>query len=157
MTELDSLKKNEKLIGLIYQSVKILTSTVILFSIFYATILLVRKGKVHWFEIKILVCFSIIAVLEIITNIIILVYSNDNMLVLSSVMYYVLLVQYYLTTFAHFTYALQYLKTCHILPRLVYKAKLIVERHQTVIENDYEITTLRSTYIQRHEMIDEAI
>ena len=77
----------------------------------------------------------------------VLVYSEDNLQILSNAMYYYLIIQYALTTFAHFTYALQYMKTCHILPRLVFKAKLILGRHQTVIENDYEVTTLRSTYI----------
>ena len=85
--------------------------------------------------------------LQIFVIIDVLFYSEDNLLVLQSVIYYVLIIQYALTTFAHFIYALQYMKTCHILPRLFFNAKLILGRHQTVIENDYEVTTLRSTYI----------
>ena len=38
----------------------------------------------------------------------------------------------------HLTYASQYMKTCYLTPGIVKKALLLLERHRTVIENEYE-------------------
>ena len=38
---------------------------------------------------------------------------------------------------AHWAYASQYMKTCMLLPGLLNKARLLLERHQTTIRNEF--------------------
>ena len=39
---------------------------------------------------------------------------------------------------AHWAYASQYMKTCMLLPGLLNKARLLLERHQTTIRDEYK-------------------
>ena len=57
----------------------------------------------------------------------------------------------------HWAYASQYVKTCFLNPSVVKKANLLLGRHLTVIENEYEPTTLVSDFIRQHDLIDADI
>ena len=49
------------------------------------------------------------------------------------------------------------MKTYMLIPSLVSKAKLLVERHQTVIDNEYQIMTSASDFVRKHNEIDTDI
>ena len=57
----------------------------------------------------------------------------------------------------HWIYASQYMKTCVLIPGLVNRAQLLLARHITVIENEYEVTTLLSDFVRKHKEIDHDI
>ena len=49
------------------------------------------------------------------------------------------------------------MKTCVLIPGLVNRAQLLLARHITVIENEYEVTTLASDFVRKHKEIDHDI
>ena len=57
----------------------------------------------------------------------------------------------------HWTYASQYLQTCFLSSGIVKRAVLLLERHRTVIENEYQCTVYMSDFVQKHQLIDEEL
>ena len=49
------------------------------------------------------------------------------------------------------------MKTYMLVPSLVSKAKLLVERHQTVVDNEYQIMISASDFVRKHNEIDTDI
>ena len=64
---------------------------------------------------------------------------------------------YMLGPFCHWIYASQYLKTCFLTSGIVNKALLLLARHKTVIENEYNRTSLMSDFIRNNDAIDTDI
>ena len=57
----------------------------------------------------------------------------------------------------HFLYATQYIKTCIVVPSLVKKARLILERHQTSIKEGLEEIGSVNELLRIHNTIDQDI
>ena len=51
---------------------------------------------------------------------------------------------------AHWTYASQYMKTCMLIPGLLNKARLLLERHKTAIKDEYDPTLPTNEFLRRH-------
>ena len=58
---------------------------------------------------------------------------------------------------SHWAYASQYMQTCILIPGLVYKAQLLMERHRDVIMDEYKLTTATDIFVKKHKEIDEDI
>ena len=57
-------------------------------------------------------------------------------------------------TICHWAYASQYLKTCILLPNMVTKARLLLERYRNTTENHCTKITLHSEFVSREFAID---
>ena len=55
---------------------------------------------------------------------------------------------------SHWMYASQYLKTYYLTAGIVKKANLLLERNRTVIDNEYETTSIMSSFVYKHFAID---
>ena len=58
---------------------------------------------------------------------------------------------------SHWIYASQYLKTCVLVPSLIDKAKLVLERHNTQIKSSLEQIGSVPEFIRIHDQIDKEI
>ena len=55
---------------------------------------------------------------------------------------------------SHWAFASQYMQTCFLIPGINKKARLLLARHLTVIESEYERTTGISDFVKQHDEID---
>lgn len=74
--------------------------------------------------------------------------KNESFFIMTARLYFTL------GTICHWAYASQYLKTCILLPNMVSKARLLLERYQNAIENNCTKITLHSEFVNRDIAID---
>ena len=59
-----------------------------------------------------------------------------------------------LSPICHWVYASQYVKTCFLALGMVKKARLLLARHLTIIEDEFKLNLPPSDFIKRHTEID---
>ena len=69
----------------------------------------------------------------------------------------VFMLSYSLGPISHWTFASQYMKTCFLTKGIVKKACLLLERHQTVIENELEHSNTLNSFFIKHAYIDQEV